>query len=290
MSNPFDDQGDDETGREIKAEIERLERERLERERQAEQLEGAEQAGLGGPDDAAVLGEDPQFVASETERLRLGDDDERLPWLESDDDYADDVVDTGRIAVVALLGLLAVLAVVGLFWWVGRDAPDAELLADGSTIEAPAEPFRARPEDPGGIAAEGTGDVSYEVGEGQNRETQVGPSAPAPTPLPTPTPSASAAAASARPSIDRNQAAAAPAGGGIGVQVGAYSSRATAEAGWAQLTRQHEALAGVNNRIVQAQVDGNTVFRLQAVAGTTAAAETLCRAIKSSGGDCRVIN
>ncbi len=74
------------------------------------------------------------------------------------------------------------------------------------------------------------------------------------------------------------------------MQVGAYSSRATADAGWAQLTRQHEALSGVSHRIVQAQVDGNTVFRLQAVAGTVAAAETLCRAIKSGGGDCRVAN
>jgi len=282
MSNPFDDHGDDETGREIAAGIERLENERRERQRlelerlQAEQPEH-EDAEFHDDHDVDTV---PPFLADTPERLRLGDEEERLPWLESDDDYADDTVDTGRIAVVAVLGLLAVLALIGLAWWLLRDNPDAELQADGSTIEAPAEPFRARPADAGGIAAVGTGDVSYEVGEGKDRETQL---ATSPTPAPTPTTSA----ASTQPSIDREQAADTS---GIGVQVGAYSSRSTAEAGWVQLTGQHEALAGVSHRIVQASVDGNTVYRLQAVSGTVAAGETLCRAIKSGGGDCRVAN
>jgi len=282
MSNPFDDHGDDETGREIAAGIERLESERRERQRlelerlQAEQPEH-EDAEFHDDHDVDNV---PPFLADKPERLRLGDDEERLPWLESDDDYADDTVDTGRIAVVAVLGLLAVLALIGLAWWLLRDNPDAELQADGSTIEAPAEPFRARPADAGGIAAVGTGDVSYEVGEGKDRETQL---ATSPTPAPTP----SASATSTQPSIDREQAADTS---GIGVQVGAYSSRSTAEAGWVQLTGQHEALAGVSHRIVQASVDGNTVYRLQAVSGTVAAGETLCRAIKSGGGDCRVAN
>ena len=282
MSNPFDDHGDDETGREIAAGIERLENERRERQRlelerlQAEQPEH-EDAEFHDDHDVDTV---PPFLADTAERLRLGDDEQRLPWLESDDDYADDTVDTGRIAVVAVLGLLAVLALIGLAWWLLRDNPDAELQADGSTIEAPAEPFRARPADAGGIAAVGTGDVSYEVGEGKDRETQL---ATSPTPAPTPT----ASAASTQPSIDREQAADTS---GIGVQVGAYSSRSTAEAGWVQLTGQHEALAGVSHRIVQASVDGNTVYRLQAVSGTVAAGETLCRAIKSGGGDCRVAN
>lgn len=286
MINPFDDHGDDETGREIRAEIARLEEEKRERERLAQEQLEAEQAAAH----SSIEESDAEFVTVEEEaRLELGDGEERLPWLESDDDYADDTVDTGRIATVALLGLLAILSIVGLAWWLGRDKPDTELLAEGSTIEAPAEPFRSRPANPGGAAAEGTGDVSYEVGEGQDRPSRVASA----TPTATPTPAASASAtAAARPSIDRNQtAAAAPAtAGGIGVQVGAYSSRATAETGWSQLQGQHSALSGVSHRVVQAEVDGNTVFRLQAVAGNAAAADTLCRAIKSGGGDCRVVN
>lgn len=284
MTNPFNDHGDDKASRGIEADSERLERERLHRERvDAEQSSLEEDAEF--THDGAEDGGDAHYLAAETEQLMLGDEDERLPWLESDDDYAEDVVDTGRIAVVAMIGLLAVLAIVGLAWWLSRDGSDAELLADGSTIEAPAEPFRARPENPGGLAAEGTGDVSYEVGEGQDRETQM--ATPTPRPTPTPTPTASASAAAAQPSIDREQADTA---GGVGVQVGAYSSRATAETGWSQLANQHSALSGVSHRVVQAQVDGSTVYRLQAVAGTVADAETMCRAIKAGGGDCRVAN
>jgi len=272
MTNPLDGRQDDHTTREL----ERMARERIE----------AEQAEIDGSD----YDGDTPFTA-EAERLRLGDSEERLPWLESDDDYADDTVDTARIATVAVVGLLVVVALVGAIWWFSTARPDTELLAEGSTIEAPAEPFRARPENPGGRDAEGTGDVSYEVGEGQDRATQMGEAPAAPTPTATPTAAASpAASAAARPSIDRAQAAAPASTGGVGVQVGAYSSRATADTGWAQLTRDHPALAGVSHRIVQAQVDGNTVFRLQAVSGNVSSAEALCRAIKSGGGDCRVAN
>ena len=75
---------------------------------------------------------------------------------------------------------------------------------------------------------------------------------------------------------------------GIGVQVGAYSSREAAETGWTTLSARIEALQGRNHRVVQGTADSGTIFRLQAVAGTVAEAETLCRSIKSQGGDCQV--
>ena len=75
---------------------------------------------------------------------------------------------------------------------------------------------------------------------------------------------------------------------GIGVQVGAYSSRAAAEAGWQQLTARLEPLHGHSHRILEGTADSGTVFRLQAVAGSAEEADTLCRAIKASGGDCQV--
>ena len=98
-----------------------------------------------------------------------------------------------------------------------------------------------------------------------------------------------------RPSIDREQAAAStPASrptataSGVGVQVGAYSSRDAAEAGWSTLSGRIPALQGRNHRVVQGTADSGTIYRLQAVAGTVAEAETLCRSIKSQGGDCQV--
>lgn len=216
------------------------------------------------------------------EQLALADSEERLPWLESDDDYEQPGVDTGRIVAFAAVGLLAVILLLGALWWFTGDRTDEELVADGSTIEAPDEPYRTRPEDPGGQQVAGTGQTSFEVGEGQSVEGRIAGSGDVPQVVP-------------GPSIDREQTAAvrpsptpSAAAGGIGVQVGAYSSREAAETGWSTLSGRIEALHGRNHRVVQGTADSGTIYRLQAVAGTVAEAETLCRSIKSQGGDCQV--
>jgi hypothetical protein len=40
--------------------------------------------------------------------------------------------------------------------------------------------------------------------------------------------------------------------------------------------------------VVEGVADSGTIFRLQALAGSVAEAETLCRDIKAQGGDCQV--
>src|SRR5690606_6923850 len=100
------------------------------------------------------------------------------------------------------------------------DRGEDELLADGSVIEAPDEPYKTRPEDAGGREVAGTGETSFKVAEGRTVEGRIAGSGVAPA-----------------PSIDREQADAGAAdaeapSSAIGVQVGAYSSRAAAEAGW----------------------------------------------------------
>jgi hypothetical protein len=226
-------------------------------------------------------GEEPEILEDEgpieaEEQLALADGEERLPWLESDDDYEQPGVDTGRIvAFGAVIGLALVLA-LGALWWFTRDGTDEAMVADGSVIEAPEEPYRTRPDNPGGQQVAGTGDTSFEVGEGETVEGRIAGSGEVPA-----------------PSIDRDQAEApttkpSAAAGAIGVQVGAYSSRAAAEAGWSQLAGRIDALQGRNHRVVQGTADSGTIYRLQAVAGTAAEANTLCRSIKSQGGDCQV--
>ena len=115
-----------------------------------------------------------------SEELAL-DGEERLPWLESDDDYEPDGVDPGRIAAFAAVGLLAVVLLVGILWWFLRDAPE-ERLADGGVIEAPDEPYRVAPENPGGIQVAGTGDMSFEVAEGETVDTRIAGSGVVPRP------------------------------------------------------------------------------------------------------------
>ncbi len=168
-----------------------------------------------------------------------------------------------------MIGLLAIALIVGGIWWVSRDRPDQALVADGSTIPAPAGPYKTKPEDPGGKTFAGTGDTSFAVGEGQSREGRI-----AENNVP-------------RPGVDtKGDAPATPSG--VGVQVAAYSSRADAEAGWSRLVPQFPALSGVSHRVVEGQADIGTVYRLQAVAPNIAAANSLCTSLKAAGGACQV--
>lgn len=211
------------------------------------------------------------------EQLTLADEDERLPWLETgDEDFDEGGVDTGRIFGFVLLALIALAAFVGGIWWFGNRGGDTEIVADGSTIEAPPGPYKERPEDPGGKQFEGTGNLAPAVGEGKSTEGRLADNAPQP---PVEAPKASGSPApSATPAAT----------GGIGVQVGAYSSKADAEAGWQRLQSQTDKLTGVSHRVVQGQADIGTVFRLQAIAGDAAAASRLCAALKSDGVACQV--
>ncbi len=233
---------------------------------------------IGGPLDDAPL---------PTERLALGGDDERLPWLEADDDELPAGVDSGRIMGAGILGLAVLAALVGAIWWFSHRGADSDLVADGSTIPAPATPYKQAPAAPGGKTFQGTGDTSFAVSAGQTRTGKIAdaPTGPAPasgSPMPSVTSSAKPAMAHASAS------AAAPAATGVGVQVGAFSSAASAEAAWTRMAATHDALAGVRHRVIEGRADIGTVYRLQAVAGDDAAAGALCAKLQQGGVPCQV--
>ncbi len=212
--------------------------------------------------------------------LDLGEEDVRLPWLEGDDDDDEQArANNGPLIALILVGIVALVLIVGGIWWLQRDRPDETLVADGETIAAPKTPYKTRPANPGGEVVAGTGDTSFAVAEGQTRQVRMGnQDAPAP-----------AAAASAAPSSSASAAAPAPAEvSGVGVQVGAYSNRESAEKGWTRLSQQYEALASVKYRIVEGRADIGTVYRLQAVPGDAAAANRLCGTLKAAGLSCQV--
>jgi hypothetical protein len=223
----------------------------------------------------------------ETERLALEDEEERLPWLESgaDEDYADyEGGDNTRMLGFFVMGLIALGVLVGAIWWASHRGPDPALIADGSTVAAPAGPYKEAPKDPGGKTFAGTGDSSFAVSEGQTRPGQIAGAAPA-----APGPAASAPAAAATQPVAKAAPAPAAASSGVGVQVGAFSSKATAEAGWTKLVAQAGgALSGVSHRVIEGTADNGTIFRLQAVAGNAAAAASLCTSLKAKGISCQV--
>lgn len=223
-----------------------------------------------------------RFDGQEAELALSGDDS--LPWLESDEyDPDEGAVDTARIVGFAAI-LLAILATaIGGVWWYSNRMTAAEIVADGSTIEAPEGPYKERPEDAGGKTFAGTGNVAPAVGEGvagesvlAEVEATTAPIIPAPDAAPRP--SISTVGSENEPTEPQ----------GVGVQVGAYGSRANAEAGWATLRRQTTLLNDVRYRIVRGQADIGTVYRLQAITSDLAAARELCNALKSDGLACQV--
>ena len=66
------------------------------------------------------------------EQLALADGEERLPWLESDDEDEQPGVDTGRIVALGAVGALALILLLGALWWFTGDRVDEELVADGT--------------------------------------------------------------------------------------------------------------------------------------------------------------
>lgn len=230
----------------------------------------------------------------EGEELTLVDEDQPLPWLEPDYEDAEEGFDSGRFLGFLMLALLALGALLLLFWWLSHRNPDPELVADGSTIEAPAGPIKERPKDQGGKTFAGTGDLAPKVGDGQSSEARLADGgAPRPsidaatTAAPVAAPSGKAATGPA-PAPAATAPTAGGASGGASVQVGAYSSRASAEAGWNKLVRRTSALQGVSHRIEEGTADIGTVYRLQAVPGDAAAAKRLCDTLKGQGIACQV--
>lgn len=243
-------------------------------------------------------GDDNWFDRPEVEaerELAFDVPDERLPWLESDDEGDEPPpFDTGRLIGLGLIMLVALLAIVGAIWFVTNRGIGDEPAADGSLIAAPETPYKERPADPGGKVFAGTGDTSYAVGAGKEVEGKLATTAPAPavvaspteTPKPAPTTMASASPSPKPTASAPPRETALPSG--TAVQVGAYSSRADAEAGWRRLTSHTDALSGVSYRIFAGRADIGTVYRLQAVGGDKAGAQALCGRLKSAGIACQV--
>jgi hypothetical protein len=220
----------------------------------------------------------------ETQQLELNDPADRLPWLESADDELDDErgYDARRLVLVFLGAVALLAAVVGCIWWFSNRGVDPELVADGSLVPAPAEPYKSAPANPGGKTFAGTGDLSYPASEGRTRAPALAGSAEGGAPAAAPAPTAAASQTPADPASP-----AAPSG--VGVQVGAFSSKASADAGWAKLVAQSDGvLSGVNHRVVAGTADNGTIFRLQAVAPDRASAGALCGRLRAAGISCQV--
>jgi hypothetical protein len=256
----------------------------------------------GWEEEAAGAG-NPPFSPHDHERLDL-DDGGRLPWLESDDEDYVETVSASRVILAAVVGLLVLGAVVGGIWWYNHHRADGQPVPDGSTVAAPPGPYKEAPKNPGGKTYQGTGDTSYVVSQGHDRQAQLADNGDGGLASADGSggdvgggtgsamgDSGKAGAAQAVkndkpvPANGSADAGAAPAGGIA--QIGAFSTQPLAEAAWSRLSTQHTSLASLHHRVVQGQADIGTVWRLQVITGA-GDGNALCARLRGEGLPCQV--
>jgi hypothetical protein len=233
----------------------------------------------------------------------LGEED-RLPWLEAveEEDEAEGPSALKLIAAV-IIGLLCIGAVVGTLFWLGnRGARSGTEL-----IPAPEGAYKVAPDDPGGMQVDGAGGTSQAASQGADPQAnlamrtpeapvagtrgQTAPAQPAPAqPAPAPTPPAPA-----QPQAQAQPRAPAPAqpqpqpqasGPAGSVQLGAFSSQASATAAWGVLSSRFRYLAPLSHSVIPAQVGDRTLYRLRA---NGPGAADICRRLQVAGEDCSVV-
>lgn len=245
--------------------------------------------------------------------LGLGDED-RLPWLEAADEYEDDgEVSPTRLLVMVLGGLVLIGAVLGGLWWIQNGGARGQ----GELIAAQEGDYKVAPKNDAAKTFEGEGDASFAASEGVLPAGKVDPTRMPEEPAATPAEREAAAKAEKKAEADKaaaakaaaktapaekgkpvatsvktaeaaTKAAPAPAGSAM-IQLGAFSSDEAAAKAWINLTKRFAYLSGLNKSVSPATVDSGKVYRLRAVAGTTANAQSLCGKLRVAGENCVVV-
>ena len=206
------------------------------------------------------------------------DNEDRLPWLEAADDYEDDgEVSPARLMVMVIGGLLLIGALLGGLWWVQNGGARGQ----GELIAAQAGDYKVAPKTDAAKTFEGEGDASFAASEGVVSGGKVDPTRMPEEPAVTPAEREAAAKAA-------KKAAPAPAGSAM-IQLGAFSSEDAAAKAWTNLSKRFAYLADLGKSVSPATVESGKVYRLRAVAGTTANAQNLCGKLRVAGENCVVV-
>jgi hypothetical protein len=255
------------------------------------------------------------------------DNEDRLPWLEAADSYDDEeAVSPTRLLLLVLGGLVLIGAVLGGLWWLqgGGSRGEGELIAaqEGPYKQPPASDGAKQFEGEGdaSFAASEGAEPAGKLDPSKMPEAPAvaaAPAAKAPeaaktVPPPAKAPAAAAPAAKAemakgpapvaKAPVVASKAAPAPAkaapakaapspaaGGGATIQLGAFSSEESAAKAWISLSKRFAYLQGLSKSVAPAEVGGNRVYRLRAVAASGAAASDICGKLRVAGENCAVI-
>jgi len=232
-------------------------------------------------------------------------DEDRLPWLESVEADDEPRGQTLRVVGLVIVGLIAIAALVYAIYWVQSHHHAAG--GNGALIAAPQGDYKVKPDQPGGMKAEGEGTQALATSQGADNasaaiDLNAVPEAPiAGKPAATgqqPNDGGAAHVAAAVPAsggalkaeapVSAPKAMAAAAANGSVVQLGAYPDQATANAQWKRMAGRFSYLAPLGQSIEQADVNGHKVYRLRVNAGSATAARQLCGKLKVAGEACFV--
>lgn len=227
-------------------------------------------------------------------------EEERLPWLEAvEDEDAPSGISTTKMATAIGVVLVAAVGVAGTMYWVGQQSPSGD--GAPTLIEAPDEPYKVRPADPGGLDIAGESETAFATSAGEDPDAQLDPEgleeAPRiaveePTPAPTPAPAPRQPDPLAPTPTPAPTPAPAPAvvPSGPKVQLGSFTNRAQAEAAWVLLSSNYSQIGAMTKSIEEARVNGRTYYRVRGLASDRNAARAACAALVAAGEVCVVVN
>jgi cell division septation protein DedD len=230
--------------------------------------------------------------------IRADDDiplegEDRLPWLEAvDDDEEGSGPSSMKMLVSVVVGLIAIGLIVGGLFWIGDRTEQA---AGPEVIEAQQGDYKVRPDDPGGMKVEGSGETSFAASEGalpkgtinvdavpEAPVTKAAPPPPLPKTAPAPQPSAAPAPqAKAAPAAAPRPAG--PVAGSQQIQLGAFSSASGAQNAWKVLSGRFKYLEPLSHGVMPVTVNGRTLHRLRASGPN---ADQLCGRLRVAGETC----
>ncbi len=222
-------------------------------------------------------------------------DEDRLPWLEAvEEDDKRDGPTAAKLVAFVVIGLVAIGLIVGGLFWLGNRSRGGDAAGDPELIAAAEGPYKKRPDEAGGMKVDDKASTSLAASEGSDPKGNINVNAVPETPL-VAGPKAPQQPAAAQPKQAPAPAAPAPkqapaapaAAGGVTVQLGAFSSNASAESAWKALSGRFKYLAPLSHSVTSVTVGGKTLYRLRA---SGADAANLCGRLRVAGESCERVN
>jgi hypothetical protein len=214
--------------------------------------------------------------------------EEPLPWLVpvEDEDEPRGISARRMLAALAVV-LLAGLLVAATFFWLGRR--DTAVNGPPELIKAPAQPYKVKPPNPGGLDIMGESQTAFETSAGEDKDSQLDLNKLPETPVAKKPPAAEPEPAPKHLPANETKEPVAPerpASGGAGsvVQLGFFANQAQAERAWTALSARFPSVAALNKVLVP--FSGG--IRLRGGAGSSADAKKVCQTLRAAGENCFV--